>query len=408
MKNVFSLILICTAMIAKADFWTQKANFTGPARSGAFAFSIDGKGYVGCGRDNPTTLLNDFWEYNPSTNSWTQKANFGGPARMFCSAFAVSGKGYAGLGKDVSSSVVTDFWEYTPSSNSWAPIANFPGVARYNATGISGNQKGYIACGTDAGFSTYFNDLWEYNPPANLWTQKFNLAGAARSDGGGFFIEEKLYLVCGYDGTFLSDCWQYDLASNAWTQKANKPGSSVIDASSFAICGKGYSGIGQSSLSTGGNPDNNLYRYDPGLNQWVQKAAFGGAARDEVSTFVIGSKAYVGFGGPNGSPFNIDLWEYTPDSACITATTELESPQLVLDIYPNPATESIVIKHNSSGEETKLCITNAEGKIVFTEQMKSSNSLFQRKINISHLARGTYFVQLDNGRQKVIRKFLKE
>ena len=37
--------------------------------------------YIGTGNGNGYNLYNDFWEYDPSTNTWTQKANFGGSAR---------------------------------------------------------------------------------------------------------------------------------------------------------------------------------------------------------------------------------------------------------------------------------------------------------------------------------------
>jgi N-acetylneuraminic acid mutarotase len=78
MKRIF-ILLIAIALFAFAsqaqDTWTQKADFGGTARYGAFAFSINGKGYLGTG-DNNNVLYKDVWEFDPLTHSWTQKADF--------------------------------------------------------------------------------------------------------------------------------------------------------------------------------------------------------------------------------------------------------------------------------------------------------------------------------------------
>lgn len=59
------------------DTWTQKADFGGGITEAAVGFSIGNKGYMGIGGG----YTQDFWEYDPDTNSWTQKANFGGAPR---------------------------------------------------------------------------------------------------------------------------------------------------------------------------------------------------------------------------------------------------------------------------------------------------------------------------------------
>ena len=47
-------------------------------------------------------VTNDFWEYDPSTNTWTQKADFGGTARNWAVGFSIGNKGYIGTGYDLS------------------------------------------------------------------------------------------------------------------------------------------------------------------------------------------------------------------------------------------------------------------------------------------------------------------
>ena len=74
---------------------------------------------------------NDFWEYDPATDTWTQKANFGGGARTGAVGFSIGTKGYVGTGIDANDLLRKDFWEYDPVTNKWTRKANFGGTARY-------------------------------------------------------------------------------------------------------------------------------------------------------------------------------------------------------------------------------------------------------------------------------------
>src|ERR1043166_8829529 len=79
---------------AQVPGWTSKANFGGDARHRAVGICIGTRGYMGLGHINAVTdiLYDDWWEYDPGSNSWTQKATFPGGQRMHSSAFSVNGK----------------------------------------------------------------------------------------------------------------------------------------------------------------------------------------------------------------------------------------------------------------------------------------------------------------------------
>jgi hypothetical protein len=47
----------------------------GVKRSSAVAFNTSSNGYVGTGYDG-LNKLQDFWKYNPTSNSWAQVADF--------------------------------------------------------------------------------------------------------------------------------------------------------------------------------------------------------------------------------------------------------------------------------------------------------------------------------------------
>ena len=90
MKTTLSLgLFVLGFFVSKADYWTQKANYSGAYISNAIAFTIGTKGYVGLGVDSLSAYHNDFWEYETVTNTWTQKANFPGTPRLGASAIAI-------------------------------------------------------------------------------------------------------------------------------------------------------------------------------------------------------------------------------------------------------------------------------------------------------------------------------
>ncbi|MFI5204009.1 MAG: T9SS type A sorting domain-containing protein [Flavobacteriales bacterium] len=243
------------------NVWTQKANYAGAGRIGMISFAINGKGYAGTGQF-VSTQYNTFYEYNPVTNIWTAKANFPGTARSFAIAFSIGNKGYVGSGGLGSSSSVqyNDFYEYNPSTNSWTAKANFPTMARTGAVGLAVGNKGYVGLGWT--FSVgYRQDWWEYDTTLNTWTQKANFMGSARTVATGFPIGNKAYVGMGYNGSSeQQNFFEWDQASNTWTAKANFGGGVRSQTPrGMSIGGKGYAGLGY----TGTLHMTDWWEYDP-------------------------------------------------------------------------------------------------------------------------------------------------
>jgi hypothetical protein len=308
---IFTLLVIALATAQAPDSWTEKngVGLNVPAstflsvRSGAVGFSINGKGYIGTGVEN-LFYKNDFWEYDPITNTLTQKANFGGGTRGYATGFSIGGKGYIGTGKDGTSNK-NDFWEYDPAINAWTQKTNFGGTARYSATGFHIGNKGYIGTGYD---TYYKNDFWEYDPMVNSWTQKANYGIQGRISAAAFSIGNKGYIGTGlFNTTNLTDFWEYDPSANSWTQKADFGGTARFSASGLSIGNKGYLGAGK--ISSGNNPID-FWEYDPSVNIWAQKADFSAARFDAIS-FSISNKGYICTGMAFQS-FQNDFWEYDP------------------------------------------------------------------------------------------------
>lgn len=248
-----------------ADAWTQKNNFPGVARPYAIAFSIGSKGYYGTGGygTSGSPLRSDFWEYTPATDTWVQKTNFPGGIRSGAVAFTINGKGYVGLGS-ASSGLKNDFWEYNSQSDSWQQKTNFPGTARSGAVGFGIGTLGYIGTGQDA--SGLKKDFWEFNTATNTWQQKADYAGMARTSAVGFAVSGKGIIGAGSTAinSLSSEFWTYSPLSNTWTMEEGS-NYNTTNAFCFVINNKAYYGGGYDYYN---DDQESFYEYKPLSYVW--------------------------------------------------------------------------------------------------------------------------------------------
>ncbi|HEX5003331.1 MAG TPA: T9SS type A sorting domain-containing protein [Bacteroidia bacterium] len=160
-------------------------------RYGASTFSVNGKGYVGCGVGYDAVgnlvMKNDLWEYDPSTQQWTQKLNFPGTARSFAAGFAADGNGYIGMGTNTvppGGNYYSDFWKYDAQLNTWTADAAIP-------------YPGYSACPAEAGGVSYVIggtvtapgvSLYMFIPPCALSTPVITASGSTAICSGGSVV----------------------------------------------------------------------------------------------------------------------------------------------------------------------------------------------------------------------------
>ncbi|MCH2230353.1 MAG: hypothetical protein MK105_08410 [Crocinitomicaceae bacterium] len=354
------LLFITTALELNAQTWNQKANVPTIARHRATSFSIGNKGYVCLGHINTVAniLFEDLWEYNPASNTWTQKADFGGGLRYHAHGFVINGKAYVGTGRDASS-YQDDNWEYDPTTNTWIQKSDIPGPNRRGTVSFVINDIGYVGSGlTSSGGSSTSNDFYAYDPTIDNWTEVASFPGQSRNSAVGFAIGSKGYMGTGDTGGYSAskDFWEYDSALDVWTQKANVGDSIRRHATGFALNGRGYIGSGHNT-----NIDDDMddfWEYNPALDTWVQIEDFLGISRRYMTSFVIANRAYTSM-GTNGINFN-DLWEYNPSYIVAlppsfddvdVAVTELSNHSFEIDIsdLPNNLQETFVVINNKEG-----------------------------------------------------------
>ncbi len=153
----------------EANNWSQTFSGEGALYTGPFIFSIGTKIYFVGGihflLNNGT--INMVWEYDTQTNAFTRKKDFPFKSRWAGFAFSVDNKGYIGCGvyKNSDNSIVqslTDVYRYNPEDDSWLQIESFPGGYRICPSTFVIGHKAYVFFGYNE--STMSSEVWEFYP----------------------------------------------------------------------------------------------------------------------------------------------------------------------------------------------------------------------------------------------------
>ena len=360
-------IIFCLNESLASSNWSQRADFGAEARHRATALSIGNKGYMGLGHYNGTgvnIVKNDWWEYDPSTNSWTQKADFTGNSGIGnygVFTFSFESAGYVGGGQLGSGS---EMIKYSPLTNSWTHLPNLP-FSSSNLQAFTINEIGYYIASSN---------LYKFDEASETWSNLGNTPFSPSAWNATFSIDEKGYVKSGHN------LYEYKPATNQWISRANFPGLASGGSASFSQNGHGYivSGYG-TSLS---DVNSEVWEYSPFSDNWKQLPNFLGTSRRFSSFFKIDNRVFIGT-GTNGTNFN-DFWEFNS----IASIPEENSP-ITINCYPNPAQYLVHFETNHQSN-TSISIYSSVGRLITQFDMDSNSATFYRK----SLPSGWYFYNL--------------
>ena len=159
-----------------ADEWNQKTSYQAKVQD-AVAFVLDGKGYICTGYNNGEHI-NDLYMYDPANDIWTAKRKIA-PVnanesyddaytiiRKKAVAFVIESNAYIATGNNTS--LKNDVWEYDATTDLWKSRTSFEGTNRNDAVAFSTEDgRGFVTAGVSG--SSHFDDLWEFKP-----TETFN------------------------------------------------------------------------------------------------------------------------------------------------------------------------------------------------------------------------------------------
>lgn len=368
MKWFFLCVCSLLSIELSAQSWCPKADFGGVGRHRCSGFSIGNKGYVGIGHMNGSgvnIVYQDWWQFDPASNSWTQKADYANGIPNYAAiAFSTSTKGYIGGGVFLSN----EFYCYDPVLNTWTATA--PCLESLSdQTAFSINDKGYVI-----GSAT----LIEYNPASDSWMYKQNLPFGFGAWGSSFVIDGSAFIKS------QNSLFEYKASQDMWLVRASFPGLATAGSSAFTSHGKGYIVTGYSGSLA--NVTKEVWEFNPATNTWLQKDDFEGSGRRFSVGFSIGERGYFGM-GTNGINFN-DFWAFD----YFTETENLDPLQVACTTYPNPAVSTVHFQLSDAiGEDTwTLSIVNTLGEVIQTTNQSGKDAQFNRE----NLPNGTYYFQV--------------
>jgi N-acetylneuraminic acid mutarotase len=362
LRSFSLLILLCFLSEGIAcEQWVQRANFGGEGRHRCTGFSIGNKGYIGGGRINSGVEVfhEDYWQYDPGSDTWTQIADYGGGKRFHAVAFSIGDFAYVGCGEDEIDLYHNDFYRYVPQLNIWQPIASLPGATRRGAASFVINNQGYVGTGQSNG--GYEVDFYRYDPDLDQWFSIQDFLGEARSSAVGFSENGIGYVGTGHVwGNHTKDFYAYDPLLDSWTQKSDVGTTFRQDATGFVIDGKGY-------IGTGNDVDGNInykdfWQYDFTSDTWVQIEDFCGEGRRYMVSFVIDGKAFAGT-GTDGTNLR-DFYMFDP----LLSITDL-GDYLSSNVFPNPSSDEILI--DFPGLSGQLSIYNMQSQLILHEKFSN-------------------------------------
>lgn len=291
--------------------WTRSTVFPEDPRNGAASFVLDNEGYViGGFNQHNRTRFDDVWSFDG--NQWTPRAAFP-DARYHAVGFSIDGKGYAGTGYD-GSDALNDFYSYDPATDTWTAIADFPGEARFGAVAFALGGYGYVGLGTTP-TGKAFSDFYRYDPQSNTWSLVSTPFTYKKAYAFAFVIGNKAYVGGGISNDRPTEDF-YSFDGNTWTTlrdlnrqdedhtydvRRHSAGAFSLGNYGYIVSGRGLTGVVA-----------NVWKYDPNSDTWTgQHQALQGTAREKAVSFALGGNGYITTGS-NGSVFLDDNWKFTP------------------------------------------------------------------------------------------------
>lgn len=357
--TILTILIFKSLSLQAQDSWNKGTDFF-ETRSIGVSFAIGNKVYFGQGSKGGTNTVNDFWEYDLTSQTWKSINSILGNALVGATAFSYKNYGFVGFGQFSGTGFARAFHRFDSDSNKWVRIADFPGQGRnYAACFVIGN-KAYIGCGYN-GVKT-FNDFYALNLDSNTWTRIADLPGLERASPFHFATAGKGYIVCGSNytqssgSTPLKDVYQYNPTTNTWVQLGDFPGENREDGASFSFESFGVVALGLSATAF----TNEVWEFNGSTQTWNNRNQFSGAFRRTVAYSSNHNQGFV-IGGNLGTGFTSEMYVYNPLTSSINANDiSLVKPK----VFPNPFIENFTIAGLDATKEYLVEIFDLKGSKV--------------------------------------------
>jgi N-acetylneuraminic acid mutarotase len=277
------------------------------------------------GRGDNYSVYNDLWKYNPSNNLWNlispNLLTNSIPSARYGSATwkDANGKFILFGGADENLATKNDFWVYDPISNSWSigySNTPLPSARCFSATWTDVTGNLWLFGGRKDFYendNTNLNDLWNFSYMTNSWNNvpQGILPPVRNSASTWKDVYGNFWLFGGIDKfTSLNDLWKYNPPNNLWTLMSSNNSPSLRYGSGTWTDPSGnfwlYGGRNVNTLL------NDLWKFNPLTNEWINvksniSSTFSNT-RWESQCWSDNSGIFWLFGGYNGSYINT-VWK---------------------------------------------------------------------------------------------------
>jgi N-acetylneuraminic acid mutarotase len=199
-----------------------------------------------------------------------------------------------------------------PHAQNWQQIEDFSGTPRDDASSFMLNNDVYVGLGMDNGFQCQTN-FKKFNTINQSWENTTGLPlNEERQYATSFSWEGKGYIFGGLNcnGDFLNDLWSYDPLINEWEELPSLPSFGRSGMSNFVIDGKVYVVGGKTSNT---NFTNEVWCFDFILNNWIQKASLPITGFWKGIAFTSNTLGYISLGKDSETTLNLDTYSYTAE-----------------------------------------------------------------------------------------------
>ena len=400
------------------------------------------------GEDFYATDFNDMWRFNPLTNNWTwmngsnlpgQLATYGtkcvtdslnDPGTRYENRVVWKDAGgnfwtFGGNQGAALSNYTNDLWKYCIATNQWTwisgdntpnPIGNWGTLGVSSPLNVPDGRMGsigwrantgelYVYGGTSNGFGNFRNDLWKFTIDQNCGTCSSNPVALFNAPNH----------VC--PGTCVDfNNISFNATSYLWDFPGGNPAVST-DVNPTGIC---YNTPGNYSVSLiATNPTGSdtlvltnyitVYPYPPPQ----------GISQNGDTLFAnAGASSYQWYHDGNLIPGATDYYYIAPEGGSynVVATDEngCEVEAVIFDViagisqsllsgegirfYPNPAWDKLYIEGKIlQGKNIAVKIYNVIGELTGTRTLNASEKSSVYELDVSHLAKGNYWIEISAG-----------
>lgn len=401
MKKLFftSFVFLFVQILISAQIWEPTPAPPDFVTDHSFGFSISGKGYLVAGTTEFDGPSNEFFQFDPVTDSWAILDTFPGAARGYGIGDIWNGKAYFGFGVSTTE-MLNDLWVFDADSMKWMELDTCPCEPRLHPAMVALNGKIFVGLGNNSNGN--LNDWWEYDIDSGQWSQKPSFPGSIRHHPYQFAADDYVYTGFGHGDGIFNDWYQYDPVNEAWLRVADIPSEGRVAGTQFSHAGNGYvlSGDGDdhSSMETG-----EFWSYDPILDIWSQLPPHPGKSRWAPASFLIDGVVYL-FNGTaffEGQGYVYQTEAYKFDLDALISSDKNVDEQIDLTIYPNPANNEIGWQGNTNALDDKFWrITDSNGIVLKSGLLNWDNS--NQKIDVGEFPSGLYFLIMNNSVEQII------